>query len=142
MRLLNPIAYVAPVNTHFERSVREGQEVPIAGITVDKPRWFLTHLRFQPLGHLERVIAHRFDIQGENQAAENPGGHRGSCRRTPERTTWLPYRAAPGRPTRSAASPGGEMMRSCAVCSRNAPAADWRTEMCQTRCETSGSRGP
>jgi hypothetical protein len=33
------------------------------------------------------------------------------------------------------------MMRSCAVCSRTAPAADWRTDTCQTRCETSAESG-
>ncbi len=35
----------------------------------------------------------------------------------------------------------GERMRSCAVCSRNAPALDCRTETFQTRCEMSGESG-
>src|SRR5215467_14093746 len=32
MFLVEPIAYIAPVNTHFERALRQGQELPIAGI--------------------------------------------------------------------------------------------------------------
>src|SRR5215217_6985642 len=63
--LVLPIVHVAPVNPHCEGAVRGWQEVPIAGITVDKARLFLSQFGFQTLGHLERIIAHRFDVQRE-----------------------------------------------------------------------------
>src|SRR4029434_763495 len=42
MSLVAPIAHVTPVNPHFEDALRRGQQVPIAGITLDKTRLVLT----------------------------------------------------------------------------------------------------
>src|SRR5215510_2091419 len=54
-----------PSITHCEEALRRGQEVPIAGLSLDKTRLFLTQLRFQPLRHLEGVIPHRFHVKTE-----------------------------------------------------------------------------
>ena len=55
MLLVNPIAQVPPVNTHCEGALRQRQKIPIARLTLDTTRLFLTQLRFQPLRHLEGV---------------------------------------------------------------------------------------
>src|SRR6266702_6508797 len=65
MLLVPPMAHVAPVNAHCERAIRQRQELPRTGITLDKTRLFLTQLRFQSLGDLEGVVAHGFDVQAE-----------------------------------------------------------------------------
>src|SRR4030095_9033398 len=65
MLLVNPIAQVPPVNTHFEGALRPRQKIPIARLTLDKTRLFLTQLRFQPLRHLEGVIPPRFHVEAE-----------------------------------------------------------------------------
>jgi len=65
MLLVPPIANVSSVNAHFEEALRQGQELPLTGITLDKTRLFIPQLRFQALGHLERVIPHGFDVQSE-----------------------------------------------------------------------------
>src|SRR5262249_45253367 len=64
--LVQPMAHVAPINAHFERTLSRGQQVPIAGITLDTTRLLLTSLRLQSLGHFERIIAYRFDVQAES----------------------------------------------------------------------------
>src|SRR5262249_27140688 len=58
-------AYVSPVNAHCEGAVRWWQEAPITRAAVYKAGVFVSQLRFQSLGHLERVITHSFDVQGE-----------------------------------------------------------------------------
>src|SRR5262249_61775492 len=63
MLLVKPIAHVAPINAHFERTLSRGQQVPIAGIALDKTRLLLTSLRLQSLGNFERIIAYLFDVQ-------------------------------------------------------------------------------
>jgi hypothetical protein len=65
MSLVEPIAHIAPINAHCERALRQGQELPIAGIALDTTRLFVPQLRFQALRHLERVIPHRFDVEAE-----------------------------------------------------------------------------
>src|SRR5712691_7248506 len=65
MLLVQPIADVAPVNAHDEEALRQGQELPLTGITLNKIRLFVPQLRFQSLGNLERVIPNGFDVQGE-----------------------------------------------------------------------------
>src|SRR5215475_7537456 len=42
MFLVTPMAHVAPINAHFERTLSRRQQVPIAGITLDKTRLLLT----------------------------------------------------------------------------------------------------
>src|SRR5262249_41653806 len=90
MLLVKPIAHVAPINAHFARTLSRGQQVPIAGIALDTTRLLLTSLRLQSLGHFERIIAYRFDVQAEINWAKSPGAHPGSAHRTPGRTTSLP----------------------------------------------------
>src|SRR4029434_4475839 len=63
--LVHPVAHVASVNAHLQGSLRQWYEVSITGIAFDKTRLFVPQLRFQSLGHLERVIPHGFDVQGE-----------------------------------------------------------------------------
>src|SRR6516165_8113348 len=65
MLFVNPVAHIAPVNAYCERALRRKQQLPITGLTLDKTCLFLAQLRFQALGHLEGVIAHRFDVQTE-----------------------------------------------------------------------------
>ena len=65
MLLVPPIANVSSVNAHFEEALRQGQELPLTGITLDKTRLFIPQLRFQSLGDLECVVAHSFDVQAE-----------------------------------------------------------------------------
>src|SRR5215471_4279856 len=60
--LVHPIAHVASVNAHLKGSLRQWQEVPITGIAFNKTRLFVPQLRFQSLGHLERVIPNGFDV--------------------------------------------------------------------------------
>src|SRR5215470_20154735 len=56
MLLVTPLAHVSSVNPHCEDALRWGEEIPLAGITLDKTRLFIPQCRFQPLRHLERVI--------------------------------------------------------------------------------------
>src|SRR4030095_13706966 len=65
MLLVDPIAHVSSVNPHCEEALWRGEEIPRAGLTLDKTRLFIPQLRFQPFRHLERVIAHRFDVETE-----------------------------------------------------------------------------
>src|SRR5712691_3288841 len=62
MLLVPPMAHVSPVNAHCERAIRQRQELPLTGITLDKTRLFLTQIRFQSLRDLECVVAHGFDV--------------------------------------------------------------------------------
>src|SRR6266446_5414329 len=62
--LVHPVTYVASVNAYLQGSLRQWEEAPITGIAFDKTRLFVPQLRFQSLGHLERVIPHGFDVQG------------------------------------------------------------------------------
>src|SRR5215467_9742701 len=61
--LVTPITHVSPVNAHCEGALRLWQEDPITGAAVSKAGGFVSQRRFQSLGHLERVIPHRFDVQ-------------------------------------------------------------------------------
>src|SRR5215475_14968938 len=49
MLLVHPIANVSPVNAHFEETLRQGQELPLTGITLDETQLFIPQLRFQAL---------------------------------------------------------------------------------------------
>ena len=64
MLLVQPMADIAPINAHGEDTLRRRQPFPIARVTFDKARSFLSQLGFHALRHLERVIAHRLDVQG------------------------------------------------------------------------------
>src|SRR5207302_7016144 len=70
MLLVPPMAHVSPVKAHFETAIRQRQELPLTGITLDKTRLFFTQLRFQSLGDLECVVAHGFAVQAEIKCQE------------------------------------------------------------------------
>src|SRR5215831_13408623 len=88
MLLVKPMAHVAPINAHFERTLSRGQQGPIAGITLDTTHLLLTSFRLQSLGHFERIIAYRFDVQAainwqkvlERLQAQPRGHQRGPLR--------------------------------------------------------------
>src|SRR6266404_1879314 len=50
MLFVNPVAHIAPVNAYCERVRRRRQQLPIAGLALDKTCLFLAQLRFKSFG--------------------------------------------------------------------------------------------
>src|SRR5262249_43493917 len=95
MLLISPVAHIAPVDAYCKGDPRRGQQLPITGGTLDKSRLLLTQLRFQSLGYLERIIAHRFDVQVQIKRQKvlegiktSPVGHQGGPLGFHIHTTW------------------------------------------------------
>src|SRR6266568_2311515 len=70
MLLCVPIPHVAPVNTHGDWPIRDGQGTPIAWTALDKTPLFLTQLRFTALGHLQGIVPHRLDVECDIERQE------------------------------------------------------------------------
>ena len=58
-----PVPYVAPVNAHGDRPIRDGEVAPIPGTALDETPLFFSQLRFTALGHFQGIAAHRLDIK-------------------------------------------------------------------------------